>query len=460
MRFASSRTAVTTAAALVLAAGACAAPSGAGCETDGDSPTPVETRAATSPAPSPTPTEAQPVALAEGILTYPDTPTVRWTASAIGEGDAPGFSMFADPRSPWPMAALNVGDISPVDAGDVWITAAPPALIGLDPDTGDRVWTYNPDDGFLERCSGDLIGGDIACMVGDAPDGLWGAPTRSAIVMVDVRSGAESGSFELPAPSRAFEVTGSDIVSLMYTGPIPNPWDATLPANPYRVTRYAVDGTEIWTVDIPYVWDGFVCGECTEADVTVNETLVDALIMGQHFLLDVDTGELLHYPGVNVNDFYSSALTRDGALFTTAQDQQSPVQVDVLDGDGALVTTLPGHQVLQNGDGQLHLLTDDQALLLMDADGRVVELDPVTGATAPTGVSGPTNHIPAAPSFVGSGTSSCCRATRPWLPMTCVSPGLRSGRATRLTSRGWSLAMARCSTRSSRRARVRSSARA
>lgn len=316
----------------------------------------------TAPAQEPTPSPT-------AMLSYLVTPTVLWAFSADQAGAVTGSdASFWDPRA---FLVEDFNGATPIDAGDVWITAAQgserPVLIGLSPETGEALWTYQ---GGFRSCAL-LVNGQLACMADGEVD------TPSTIVLIDVPSGVETARFDLPLRATGFQVTGSDIVALMRTDPLMfDRSEVDWPENPYRVGRYTVGGQEVWATDIPVVWDGLTRDE----GVRLNGTLVGVGVLGSHYLLDIEDGGLL----MERSDLEGLTITDEGVLLVGVLDPERPdvTGVRLLDPGLSTVATLPGYVGLYP-----YVRSDGRAtVLLLDPAAQVVELDTTTGATRPTGV--------------------------------------------------------------------------
>ena len=341
----------------------------AGCTiqpTDG--PTPSPTASPSDPAsPKPAP-----------LLSYPDEPSPLWTFSLDQAGiDAGPDAYLTDPAKIRPFGNGIGGSPTPIDAGDAWITAATgrdalPTLIGLSPETGESLWTYQPEAGRLINCA--LTDHALACVVGHQwgdLDHLRGSGGRTAIVLLDPRTGTQTGGFDLPLRAMTVAATGSDLLVLMPTDPI----DEGGWTGDYRVSRYTTIGDERWSTQVTLPAD--IPGMGYYEYLRPSSTLLGVGIVGSVWVLDLDDGSvLLEGQGGGLTP------TPDGGLFTHFADPNNLI-VTVIAPDGSLVAELPVYARTRP------LVSNDAAAVLMDSDGALVELDTTTGATRSTGLSRP-----------------------------------------------------------------------
>ncbi len=292
-----------------------------------------------TPSASPTGTPGATPTTAVQLLSYPDTPTALWTFSAEQAGVTAGSDVALYDPAQLTSFVEGFAGASPIDAGDVWITAARgrdvlPVLVGLAPESGEPLWTYRPRSGVLSNCARTVVDGALPCLVSN---GGVGADARTAVVLLDPGTGIENGGFDLPFPATSLHVTGSDLVALMQTDPALYDEDGPEPsATPFRLGRFTADGDAVWAADLPFKTGG--PGRGLWESVEVGESLVGVEILGSVFLLRSDTGALLPVRS-GPDAFWASS--QGGGLVTTRSDVEGP-QVTVYGSSGAEVAVIQG----------------------------------------------------------------------------------------------------------------------
>jgi len=302
--------------------------------------------------------------------TFPTAPSLAWRVTAQELADGFGFEQptLVNPNAETSGEGLANPEIRGV--GDVWITAvqdrvnlaAPLALLGVEPASGEVAWTYRPEgDLVISRCASEVVDGALACLL-VAPDPR--AARTSVITLVNPSTGEETRRFEAPGPASEMAVDGERLLVL------------TASESAATITSLTAAGREVWSTDValaPEEVDALYFASLTAGSAV-------ALTVGERLsLLNRATGAVV------LEDYRVTARFPEGGGVVLVPygggDEEATPAPRLVRADGTLRATYPGFEEVLG-----MALASVGPVFLRSPTGELVLLDGRSEEPTPTGV--------------------------------------------------------------------------